>query len=750
MASTSYDLLFVADPRFEGGSSTAMAVEMEEAARMGLRCGLLIVRGPIIRHPLPIHPAIRGLLDDGAIDRVDPEVPVHAAVVLLHHPSILKHPLSPRPKVLAGRVVIILHHPLQDALGVPQYELPTIVRHASMAFDSQANVMLAPVSTVVRQGLPWQLPEGAVLTQGDWTNLLDLSQFPPRGPRVAGADQFIIGRHARPDRKKWPDLAKTAYASLPTPDNWRVRALGADPALLAHYGPLPQKWELLPFNAVPVAEFLRGLDAWVYFHADEWVEAFGRTALEAMASGVPVVLAPHFRPLFADAALYCQPDEVEAVLRHLADDPLAWSRQAQAGRAFAERNHDAGLFAARIQPLLTDRPAQRRVEHLPDATVLFLSSNGIGMGHLVQQLAIADRLPLGLTPVFATMSYAAQLARKAGYATEFLPGHRNGGFPHEEWNLQFGEHLLDLLTRLRPRVVMYDATAAFDGVLRALATYDEAFTVWVRRAMWQECHRMFLPALWSFDAVIEPGELAEALDTGPTVEQRPFVYRVAPVLHIDPEARMTRTLARQAMGLPDAASVIGVQLGGGNNFPLADLRQRLLADLLARPGVIVVEIISPINTGGTAPRPVADNHRIMPLFPMFRFSAGFDGMISAAGYNAYHELVLGQVPTIFVPNEGPEMDLQVNRAIWADLAGVGMICRRDLHQPRLKALLDRLLDPDEASAIRRRAAALRLPPYDAVDQAAVRRPRNGAQEIADFVEDHARLLRADRPAGLRF
>lgn len=731
-----------------------MVVEMAEAARMGLRTGLLMLRGPIIRHPFPVHPQIRRLLEDGAVERIDPNQALSARLVLVHHPSVLEHPLAPRPRILAGQLIIVLHHPARDAAGAVQYDLSTVLRHARMGFDLGADtgadtrsaIWLAPVSAVVRHGLSAPLPQGAQLLPDDWTNLIDLADWPPRPPRQsAQADRLVLGRHARPDRRKWPDTAAEAFAAWPTPPGWRLRALGADAELLADYGPLPAAWDLLPFNAEPVAEYLHSVDVWVYFHASAWSEAFGRATLETMACGVPVVLAPLFRPLFGEAALYCTPAEVEPLLRRLAQDPLFWAERAAAGRRFAETTHAAGLFAARITPLLdaganaltADTPAPHiSLPPLPDAKVLFLSSNGIGMGHLVQQMAIAERLAPGLVPVFATMSYAAQLTRKAGLATEFLPGHRNGGLDPSDWNPQFAEHLLELLIRLRPRVVMYDATAVFEGVIAALHSYAEAFTVWVRRPMWQECHRVFLPALWEFDAVIEPGELAEALDTGPTLEQRNMVLPVPPVLHVDPGARLTSAAARRALDLPEAATVVAVQLGGGNNYPLGDLRSRLLADLLARPGLIVLEITAPIAVTGPAPQPLAENHRILPLFPLFRYSRGFDAMVSAAGYNAFHELVLGGVPTLFVPNEGPEMDMQVNRAIWADLAGLALICRRDRHQPLLSQLLDRLLSPAEAAAMRRRMAALPRAP-------------NGAQAIADYVEDHARLIRADRPAGLQ-
>lgn len=746
---TVFDIIFVADPRFEGGSSTAMVVEMAQAARMGLRTGLLMLRGPIIRHPFPVHPQIRRLLDEGAVERIDPAQALAARLVLVHHPSVLEHPLSPRPRIHAGQLAIVLHHPARDAAGAVQYDLDRVLRHARMAFDLQPDagasaILLAPVSAVVRHGLPAPLPQGAQVMPEDWANLIDLADWPVRGLRTcAEGDRFVLGRHARPDRKKWPDTAAEAFAAWPTPPGWRMRALGADAALLSDYGVLPSGWELLPFNAEPVLDFLHTLDAWVYFHASAWSEAFGRATLEAMACGVPVVLDPLFRPLFGEAALYGAPEEVEPLLRRLAQDPAFWAERAAAGRRFAETTHGVDLLAGRIAPLLEAgaqaltalAPVAPHLAPLPDAKVLFLSSNGIGMGHLVQQMAIAERLAPGLVPVFATMSYAAQLTRKAGLATEFLPGHRNGGLDPEDWNPQFAEHLLELLIRLRPRVVMYDATAVFEGVINALHSYAEAFTVWVRRPMWQECHRVFLPALWEFDAVIEPGELAETLDTGPTAEQRGLVLQVPPVLHVDPGARLAATAARRALEVPEGAVVVAVQLGGGNNFPLGELRTRLLADLLARPGVVVLEITAPIALSGPALQPLAENHRILPLFPLFRYSRGFDAMVSAAGYNAFHELVLGAVPTLFVPNEGPEMDMQVNRAIWADLAGLALICRRDRHQPQLSQLLDRLLCPTEAAAMRARMAALpRMP--------------NGARLIADYVQDHARLIRADRPAGL--
>ena len=72
-------------------------------------------------------------------------------------------------------------------------------------------------------------------------------------------------------------------------------------------------------------------------------------------------------------------------------------------------------------------------------------------------------------------------------------------------------------------------------------------------------------------------------------------------------------------------------------------------------------------------------------------SAAFDLGVSAAGYNSFHENILGGVPTLFVPNEAEEMDLQAVRARYADRNGLGLfLSARDVYGAGDK--LDEILD----------------------------------------------------------
>jgi hypothetical protein len=726
---TEFDIVFVADARFEGGSSTALLTEMKVAARLGLRLALMLVKGPLLGLPFPVHPHIRRLLDDGLVTRLDPETPAKTEILLIHHPTIMENRPTRPLQIEAKRVVMVLHHPVFDRAGKRYYDLEKVVRNCADAFWS--DIWLAPVSPVVRQSLPSRLPARARLLEIDWDNLIDPDDWPQRPVRPPDYP-VTIGRHARPDPLKWPNTRKTALQAYPdNADCYLVRILGGGDFLEALYGPLPGNWDLLPFAWDGTSDFLHSLDFYVYFHSDEWSEAFGRTILEALASGLVTILPAHFESLFGPAAIYCEPEEVEAVIARFVADPLAYAEQAARARAHVEAHHAPDRLAERLQQIgfTATQVASAVLPSLPERSVLFVSSNGIGVGHLAQQLAIARRLPPALRSVFATMCYSLRVAADAGYLTHFLTYHRHIDADAGDWNRVLAEELFDLIVHTRTAVFAYDATSVFSGVLDALESHPDVFSVWVRRPMWREVHRRFLESSSRFDAVIEPGELAEDFDTGPTAAKRSEVLLVPPVLHMDPSERLDRNAARQALNLPEETTVVALQLGSGANFDMRGVRRAIVAALLARPDTIVLDIRSPLAASegdGVAPDP---RLRVTTLFPSFRYSLAFDAAVSAVGYNTFHEQILGAIPTLFVPNEAPEMDRQLARARWAELTGRALLMRRDHDLHRARSLVERLLDPAERARMTTRCKATAW--------------TNGAIEIARYIEDHARLVRTD-------
>jgi glycosyltransferase involved in cell wall biosynthesis len=114
--------------------------------------------------------------------------------------------------------------------------------------------------------------------------LLDLERFHPRN-RVPG-DRFRVGRHSRDDPRKHHRDDPSLYLMLA----WRglqVSLMGAG-VLKERLGEHPLI-SLIDVGARDPAAFLGELDCFIFRPPPEAPEASGRSVMEALASGVPIV-----------------------------------------------------------------------------------------------------------------------------------------------------------------------------------------------------------------------------------------------------------------------------------------------------------------------------------------------------------------------------------------------------------------------------------------------------------------------------
>ena len=156
----------------------------------------------------------------------------------------------------------------------------------------------------------------------------------------------MIGRHGRPDPVKWPQDPVEIRQAYPDTGEMRVRFLGGGEIAVHRLGRHPSNWDVVEFGAEQPAEFLRTLDFFVYFHDPHLVEGFGRTILEAMAAGLPVIVGEHFRGTFGDAALYTDPAGVRDLVLKLHADRAQYRAVVRRARTFVERRF--GTAVARV------------------------------------------------------------------------------------------------------------------------------------------------------------------------------------------------------------------------------------------------------------------------------------------------------------------------------------------------------------------------------------------------------------------
>lgn len=146
-----------------------------------------------------------------------------------------------------------------------------------------------------------------------------------------------------------------------------------------------------------------------------------------------------------------------------------------------------------------------------------------------------------------------------------------------------------------------------------------------------------------FDAVIEPGDLAESFDRGLTTQYRERTRPVAPIRLLDPEEMLDRDAARRALDLRGDDPAALVMLGAGNNYDYEPVRKVVLARLAKADNV---QIMAAEWLIAEQPMALPEHVRRLADYPISRYLAAFDFAVSAVGYNSFHELLFAAVPTI--------------------------------------------------------------------------------------------------------
>ncbi|WP_433297020.1 glycosyl transferase [Actinoplanes sp. CA-030573] len=696
-------MAILSDFRYPGGTSASIAAEVHAQAEAALSTVLVHVPSPHQPKTLPFSPRISELLRDEVAVLAREDEPVRCKLLLVRQPRIFTEDLAAPPRIHAERTVMVINQPPGDA-GNPYryYDFAAVRDRVHRYFGPR--VEWAPISSQVRDQV-LQVEPDARLAAEDWHEIIDVAQWWRDRDGFVG-DVPVIGRHGRGDPVKWPLDPEDIQRAYPTGDDFRVRILGGGDIAVRRLGHRPDNWDVVPFGAESPEEFLRTIDFFVYFHDPDLVEAFGRTILEAMASGVPVIIGEHFRPTFADAALYGTPDGVARLVRELYADPARYRAVVNRAREFAERryghqSHLARLAAFGIKPRISPASASAPPSAAaPSRRVLMVSDNGAGMGHISRLMAIARRLPGDMSAVIATQSYAASVAHGEGFLTEYIPSRKVLQAAHPRWTALLRERLAHLIELHEPVVVAVDCLP-HAGIVEAVRDHPELTWVWVRRAMWQRG----VGADWItegkvFDHVLEPGEFASVVDEGPTVADRANAVRVEPIMFLDESELLDRVAARAELGLDDRPAAL-LQLGAGNINDISSPISRICRNLTGHG----FQLVLAESTIATTPMPPVPGAKVVKLYPVSRYLKAFDLTVSAAGYNSFHEQIGFAIPTVFLPNTATRLDDQVGRARFAAATGVALTVE-DPESAELEEVLDQAARPEVRAGLVHRCGEL--------------------------------------------
>ncbi|GAA2121920.1 glycosyltransferase [Glycomyces algeriensis] len=341
---SAFDVVFISHCGLPGGNTSANAAEIAICRDLGLKVGLL-------HHPVyqwnpnaPISPRIEELVDGESVRLIDFDDDVACALAIVRPPVSLMRPLERRPRITAGRTVVIANQTPFKFYGAEggreeAWDLATVERNVTDWFGPHTWYAGGPlVRTALREHHAEEIAELDLdLAPEPWNEVIELDRWRLDSRRVPDG-RIRIGRHSRDHKLKWPEDRETLLACYPDREPFEIHVLGGAEIPKRLLDGLPGNWTVHPFNALAARDFLAEIDVMAYFIAADGLEAFGRAPLEAMAAGVPVIMDRRFAPTFGPAALYCEPDEVAAVAERLTADPDAYAaQQAAAWSHLADR-----------------------------------------------------------------------------------------------------------------------------------------------------------------------------------------------------------------------------------------------------------------------------------------------------------------------------------------------------------------------------------------------------------------------------
>ncbi len=350
-----FDVILGSDFRLIGGSTQSNAAELAAQKRAGLSTGLFqMYRYDFYARPERMMlPEIRAQIDGEAVQVIDESSEVSCDLLVLRYPSIIENLHAHLPRIQAGAVKVIVNQPpMSDYTGQGK------IRYGLRRADDNAAAMFGqrplwhPIGPLVRQALHEHHAEALTeieLASQDWFNIIDIDGWERPAHRPDPSRPPRIGRHSRDHEVKWPARAEEIRAAYPLDGSAEVHVLGGARAAEAVLGHWPESWTVHEFGAVRPQDFLKDLDFWVYFAHPDWVESFGRTIIEAMAVGVPVILPELYRPLFGETALYAIPSEVPDIVTRLWADPATYEAQVARAQAHVRETYSYKMHTDRLR-----------------------------------------------------------------------------------------------------------------------------------------------------------------------------------------------------------------------------------------------------------------------------------------------------------------------------------------------------------------------------------------------------------------
>ncbi len=350
-----YDVIITSDFRLFGGSSQSNAQEIFCQSRHGIKTAIFPMYRYDVEHNIdrPMTDEVWQQVCDGNADILTYGEAASCDVLVIRYPPVLNEYTKYIPSIEANDIRIIVNQPPRSDYspqGIVRYELEKCASNIRRAFGKEAT--WHPIGPLVRDALTTHHAaelQHINLSDWNWSNIIDIAGWSRGKRKRLPSDRIRIGRHSRDHEHKWPDTRQEILCIYPDSDDVEVHVLGGASVPSNLIGKTPNNWVVHEFGSIHPRNFLAEIDVFIYFAHSGWVESFGRTIIEAMAVGVPVIIPEIYKPLFHDAAIYACPEDAMKKAREIHHNPDYYQSQVDYALKYVRENFSYDEHYRRIQ-----------------------------------------------------------------------------------------------------------------------------------------------------------------------------------------------------------------------------------------------------------------------------------------------------------------------------------------------------------------------------------------------------------------
>lgn len=317
-------------------------------------------------------------------------------------------------------------------------------------------------------------------------------------------------------------------------------------------------------------------------------------------------------------------------------------------------------------------------------TILFIVTNGVGLGHLTRGLAVASKMRVTASEyqyIFLTTSIAVNVLKDSGFQYYYIPSRElyTKKYPMKVWYQMLRDTLKKITKQHNVIAWIYDGAYPYIPLLEKFEGHANIKKIWIKREGDRPCYLPLRKLEHFFNLVIVPGEIGLKLQRNNCELISPIIYipnriqsREEGLHSLDKRFNKEYVFEQHNEYLCKQSNkclIYYVQLGAGKINEINETIHEVI-DCIVRDSnnyVILGESII-----GDSIQYDHERVAIIKEYPNSIYFNCIDIAISAAGYNTFHELLYFGIPTVFIPNTKTTKDDQVARARRAEELQVGL------------------------------------------------------------------------------